>query len=388
VKQNVRNRLRRCLAFGASSFADYRRPDPGTDAAANGRTLGRSGLARRGFSLVELFVVTIVISAMIALLLPAIQSSRESSRRAQCSRNQQQIAVALRRFESSKKCFPGFADAIITGYNRVLGITFSTNVSWALLLLPDLGRKDIHDAWMQAIKSKYSGGTAYGRASFVGALACPSDLPQDGTNGIPWLSYVVNRGRNGWNDNPAVGVCFDQTYSPNGYFRATVGLDYIQAHDGAAGTLLLAESPLTPQSAAAVPPPSPAGPMHLQGPSGYAPPNKDGTIVPTGEVYGYRPKSQWLSSAPPGQAEWQPPMAELSLAFEWSALGTRADAKVTDQIASRHRGVIIVSFCDGHQMPLADSIHVDVFKHLMTPSGEAYTAPDAPPGTIEERAPQ
>jgi len=288
----------------------------------------------------------------------------------------------MRQFETSKKRFPGFANAIITGYNRVLGITFSTNVSWALVMLPDLDRKDVYDAWMQAIKSKYSGGTAYGRAAFVSTLACPSDLPQGAANGVPWLSYLVNRGRNGWNDNPAVGVCFDQTYSPNGYSRATVSLDYIQAHDGAAGTLLLAESPLTPVSATEVQELS--GSMHLQGPSGYAPPNKDATIVPCGDVYPCRPKSLWLSSAPPGQAEWQAPGAELSLAFEWSALGTRADAKVTDQIGSRHRGVIIASFCDGHQMPLPDNMNVDVFKHLMTPDGAAYTGSDAPAGTVQE----
>ena len=289
-------------------------------------------------------------------------------------------------FESSNKHFPGFANAKITGFNRVLGITFSTNVSWPMLLLPELGHKDVFDAWMDAIKSKYSGGTAYGRASFISLLACPSDPPPGLINGVPWLSYVVNRGRNGWNDNPAVGVCFDQTYSPNGYFRAVVGLDFIQKHDGAAETLLLAESPLTPTTATPTePPPLPTGPLHLQGPSGYAPPDKDGTIVPAGEVYGYRPKSLWLSSAPPGQAEWQAPVAELSLAFEWSALGTRAGAKMTDQIASRDSGVVMTSFCDGHQQPLANDTNVDVFKHLMTPNGEAYTGPDAPLGTLQEQ---
>ncbi len=334
----------------------------------------------------ELVVVTIIVSTMIALLLPAIQSSRENSRRAQCSRNQQQISAAMLRFESSNKHFPGFANAKITGFNRVLGITFSTNVSWPMLLLPDLGRKDVYDAWMDAIKSKYSGGTAYGRASFVSVLVCPSDPPAGPIHGVPWLSYVVNRGRNGWNDNPAVGVCFDQTYSPNGYFRAVVGLNFIESHDGAAETLLLAESPLTPIPAMPLGQPPTTGPLRLQGPSGYAPPNKDGTIVPAGEVYGCRPKSLWLSSAPPGQAEWQAPVAELSLAFEWSALGTRADAKITDQIASHHRGVIVASFCDGHQQSLANDTNVDVFKHLMTPDGAAYNGPDAPIGTLEKQS--
>ena len=52
--------------------------------------------------------------------------------------------------------------------------------------------------------------------------------------------------------------------------------------------------------------------------------------------------------------------------------------KLTDQIASHHRGVIVASFCDGHQQSLANDTNVDVFKHLMTPDGAAYNGPDAP----------
>ncbi len=58
-----------------------------------------SNRLRHGFSLTELVVVTIIVAAMIALLLPAIQSARENSRRAQCSRNQQQITKAMLGFE-------------------------------------------------------------------------------------------------------------------------------------------------------------------------------------------------------------------------------------------------------------------------------------------------
>ena len=319
----------------------------------------------------------------IALLLPAIQCSRESSRQAQCTRNQQRIAKALRTFELRNKHFPGFANAYITGQNGVLGITFAANLSWVLLLLPELDHKDIHDEWINAFKSKSSGGAVQGRAPFIATLVCPSDPPPGPISGVPWFSYVVNRGRNGWNDNRAVGVCFDQTYSPNGYAQAVVSLDFIESHDGARQTLLLAESPLTatPPATADVPP---TGPLHLQGPNGYAPPNKDETVIPAGEVYGWRPKSLWISNAPPGEVGWQPKEPELTFAFEWSALGTRGDAKITDQIASRHPGVVIVSFCDGHQMPLDNSTNVDVFKHLMTPDGASYKGPDAPAGTLLE----
>ena len=59
--------------------------------------------------------------------------------------------------ESSQKRFPGYANALVTGSNRVLGITFAVNESWPNALFPALGRKDIRDAWWQAIRAKPTG---------------------------------------------------------------------------------------------------------------------------------------------------------------------------------------------------------------------------------------
>ncbi len=61
---------------------------------------------RPAFTLVEVLVVLFVILILVALLLPAVQSARESGRRLQCANNLRQLGIALNGYAGAEGAFP------------------------------------------------------------------------------------------------------------------------------------------------------------------------------------------------------------------------------------------------------------------------------------------
>lgn len=61
---------------------------------------------RRGLTLVELLVVIAIIGLLVAMLMPAVQSARESARQIQCRGNLRQLGLATQQFHQVHNAFP------------------------------------------------------------------------------------------------------------------------------------------------------------------------------------------------------------------------------------------------------------------------------------------
>src|SRR6188508_849764 len=105
---------------------------------------------RRGFTLVELLVVIAIIGVLVALLLPAVQSAREASRRTSCTNNIRQLELAAHNFADTRGNFPvgvQIAQAPPNGDQNMLSVyrTPGFGPNWAVLKLPYYEQKNLYD---------------------------------------------------------------------------------------------------------------------------------------------------------------------------------------------------------------------------------------------------
>ena len=125
---------------------------------------------RSGFTLIELLVVIAIIGVLISLLLPAVQTTRESARRLQCANNLRQLALAVRNYEDSHEVLP--PSGIVKSSPETFDCLSGNMFSWAVLILPQIELGSLH-ARFDFKKSVLLQATAP-QATHPPALLCPS----------------------------------------------------------------------------------------------------------------------------------------------------------------------------------------------------------------------
>jgi len=124
---------------------------------------------RGGFTLVELLVVIAIIGVLVALLLPAVQSARESARRMQCANHLRQLGLASANFENQYKGLPPLR----------LADNWAT---WAAMILPHLEQGNIITLW--DLKKRYFQQTPQAVQQNLPFYFCPSRRPRPRTFSI------------------------------------------------------------------------------------------------------------------------------------------------------------------------------------------------------------
>ncbi len=106
---------------------------------------GRGCRLISGFTLIEVLVVIAIIGVLLALLLPAVQSARESSRRTLCANNLHQLAVAANLHEAAHRIFPtgGWGAAWVGDPN--LGFDPKQPGGWVYNILPYIEEESLRE---------------------------------------------------------------------------------------------------------------------------------------------------------------------------------------------------------------------------------------------------
>jgi prepilin-type N-terminal cleavage/methylation domain-containing protein len=109
-------------------------PESSHDRVSHSLALGRRWIPlHSAFTLVELLVVIAIIGVLIALLLPAVQAARESSRRTTCQDHLHQVGLAIQNYLGRHDRFPPGKK-----YSGPRGLPTTQSLGWSSFLLADL----------------------------------------------------------------------------------------------------------------------------------------------------------------------------------------------------------------------------------------------------------
>ncbi len=219
----------------------------------------------KGFTLVELLVVIAIIGTLVALLLPAVQSARETARGNTCRNNLKQLMTALTLFDTQQKKLPGYINEVSdpSSPSGPTGHRSGRRASWVVMCFPYMENRAVWDRWSTDFTTPPTEPSARGLYPTVEYLTCPSNVPDTLTE--PWLSYVCNAGQamtdkvgaNQNKENVADGVFCDNSRNIEILDSMTAkddreskpeirsSMNYISSNDGLSKTLMVSESVAT-----------------------------------------------------------------------------------------------------------------------------------------------
>ena len=178
----------------------------------------RRARSRFGFTLIELLVVIAIIGSLVAMLLPAVQSARESARRTQCANNLKQLGLALHEFHDARLLLPSAYESTPGGAMGAADVNGDAGPGWTCLfqILPFLEEGNTADAFNRQLPA-WDPANAAAAVQRVATFLCPSvsdDSPtyevtdESGTRLAEFSRshYVANSGESDLWENPAVDL--------------------------------------------------------------------------------------------------------------------------------------------------------------------------------------
>jgi prepilin-type N-terminal cleavage/methylation domain-containing protein/prepilin-type processing-associated H-X9-DG protein len=152
---------------------------------------------RRGFTLVELLVVIVIIGVLASMLLPAVNAAREAARRSKCGNNMKQIGLGILGYEASKGALPSGGEGTdFTTVPATPSTTFDNTVGQSVFvqILPYMDQ--------MAFADQYNFGRRYNDSNTptnialaktaMPSLLCPSDpYPVLDSQGFGRLDYFA-----------------------------------------------------------------------------------------------------------------------------------------------------------------------------------------------------